>query len=237
MKSIFAGLIVLFVLCLTPLCRADEAHLAKVPPKKARPESAVVVKAEGKLLRVRPTSDEPWREPTVGERLPITVELRVGLRSAIEVRIGEKTLRCDRLGTYSIERQLVHLASTSAPFLRARNEIKPGGAVHESVMLSPSKTLSVGSRPIDNDVKAELIDTRADWFRLKIDRPWVNQPDAWNNHLGLETSPTGKTHPVHEVAPPPDDKSENEAGFCIRRVKLRPTALTVGVPIAPVKLF
>lgn len=123
------------------------------PPADPAPEKpdetlAIVVTAFRGTVQVREAADQPWKKVTVGMPLQIGWDLRTGLRSVVQFRIGtEHAVTIDRLGVVKVldARRTDGKIKTDIglKYGRTNYKVKSAGEEHESKIHAPSATLAI----------------------------------------------------------------------------------------------
>jgi hypothetical protein len=99
-------------------------------------------------VQTREDDQRPWQPAAVGMKLPIGGEVRTGIRSAVQLAIGQtQKLTIDRLGVVkilqAIEKDGKIKTDVGMKYGRSGLEVQEGGLEHESTIRSPSATLAV----------------------------------------------------------------------------------------------
>lgn len=119
-------------------------------PENEKPDEtlSIVVTAVRGSVQVREAADQPWKTTTAGMPLKIGWDLRTGLRSMVQFRIGtEHVVTIDRLGVVKVldARRTDGKIKTDIglKYGRTNYKVKAQGEEHESKIHAPSATLAI----------------------------------------------------------------------------------------------
>lgn len=115
---------------------------------KADEDLTINVVAIRGSVQVREATDQPWKKVTPGMALKIGWELRTGLRSVVQFKIGtEHTVTIDRLGVVKVldarRTQGKIKTNIGLKYGRTNYKVKAAGEEHESKIHAPSATLAI----------------------------------------------------------------------------------------------
>lgn len=115
------------------------------PPAAELRAQVVAVKNS---VQIRQGDDQRWIQAKVGDLVTQGAEIRTGLRSAVQIRIGkDHIITIDRLGVVKflnlIRDQGVIKTDVGMEYGRTRYDIATGGATHDAKIHTPGTTLAI----------------------------------------------------------------------------------------------
>lgn len=107
----------------------------------------VTITAVKSMVQWRPSDGDRWTKVTVGTKLKMGSQIRTGLRSAVSLLVGEKTIIIDRMGIVNIDESIATYGLSPSKigikYGRAKYTVTTAGEEHHSTVHAPSETLAV----------------------------------------------------------------------------------------------
>ncbi len=72
------------------------------------PPTHCTVLAVQKHAQYREAKSKPWKRINVGDRIPLSGEIRVGLRSSVVLQLGNIQKTVDRLSMFAVDRAFLY---------------------------------------------------------------------------------------------------------------------------------